>query len=1040
MRKAFLLLLAVTVSVWTVQAQSAASYVSRNIAGAFPLGDGGPATSALLEAPQAVAADSNGTLYIADAGNGVIRRVLRGVITSVAGYSGYIYDLKLDSAGNLYVAGGNYAYKITPAGKVSIVAGNGSTGTFTGDGGPATSAGFYGIYALAIDSSNNLYLCDANNNRIRKVTPDGIVQTIAGGNGKGSVGDNGPATSALLNYPRHLAVDAGGNVYVNDYNNNRVRKISLDGIIKTIAGSGVCCASPDGGLASNAFLYTGPVTTDPSGNVYIFDFFSNRIRRVSPDGILQTYAGDGKEGFAGDGDSATLARFSGVAGLGTDSLNNLYIVDSNNERIRVVSTGGGITTIAGRSHFNGEGGPATAALLHRPQGVVQTADGTIYFTDTANHRVRKIAPDGKISTIAGTGDPGYSGEGSPATQANLYFPDALAIDGAGNLFVVDQNQLRVRKINAAGVISLVAGNGRAAYSVDGSGALLSGFGYIAGIAVDSAGNVYVSEQVANRIKKITPAGGMSTYAGAAVNGDTSGLGFGGDGQSAGQAVFAYPGPLALDSAGNLYIADTLNFRIRRVSPAAGTVTTIAGTGKCCYAGDGAKATAAQVSPSGMAADANGGLWITDSLGIRYIGADGNINRIAGGTGFGFGGDDFSANANTRYNYPTGIALNSAGEVIVADTSNSRIRKLQPNDPTRMDIVSGNNQTGTTGIALNAFIVKLTGKAGLPPAGVPVTFVVTAGSADLSLKTASTDISGQSGIAATPTKAGSLTVTATAGAFSAVFTATITDPVVTPPPPPADLPVISPGGIGQNGFSVPAVQTVSTGAITTIYGSNFMAAGSAPQVNTVSGGTLATKFAAICVTFGGVKAPIFAVAATQITVAVPAVAAGTVAVQVLRNCGDAGELKSNILTATAASASPEFLYLSTAADGKNPVAAVTTDGLFVAAPGSIPGANLRAAKSGDILVVYALGLGATDPAQAVGVPAAGIASVTLPVGITIGGVPLAASDILYAGVSPSFIGLYQVNLRVPAGIASGNQPMVIQIGSNQSPTGGYLTIQ
>jgi uncharacterized protein (TIGR03437 family) len=1025
-------------SAWAVYAQSS-SYVSRNLAGAFPLGDGGPATAALLETPQAVAADSNGTVYIADAGNGLLRKISRGVISSVAGYTGYIYDLKLDSAGNLYIAGGNYLYKMTPSGTISTVAGNGSTTTFTGDGGPAKSAGFSGIYCVAPDSANNLYVCDTNNNRIRKITPDGIVRTFAGGNGHGYGGDGGSAVSALLDHPRHVAVDADGNVYVNDYNNNRVRKISLDGTIKTIAGSGTCCSSPDGGLATNAFLITGPVTTDPSGNVYVFDFWSNKVRRVSPTGILQSYAGDGKEGFAGDGDFAPAARFSGVAGLGTDSANNLYIADSTNERIRLVSSSGSVSTIAGRGHFAGDNGLATSAILHRPSGVVQGADGTIYFTDTANHRVRKVSLDGKIATIAGTGDPGFGGDGGPAAQAVLYFPDSLAMDASGNLLVVDQNQRRVRKITPAGVISTVAGNGNLAYSVDTSGALASGFGYITGIAVDSAGNIFLSEGAANRVKKVTASGGLQTYAGTTANGGPSGIGFAGDGGPAAQAVFASPGPLAVDASGNLYITDELNYRIRRVDASTTTITTVAGNGKCCWAGDGGKATSAAVDPYGLAADTNGGLWISDPLGIRYLGRDGTISRVAGGADSGYAGDDAAATPSTLYNYPGGIALNAAGEILIADTHNSRIRKLQPNDPARMDLVSGNNQTGTTGVALNAFVVQLTGKAGIGAAGVPVAFKVTSGSADLSTGSSPTDIGGQAGISATPTKAGTLTVTATAGALNVVFTATIKDPAIVPPPP-TNQPVISPGGIGQNGFSVPAVQTISTGAITTIYGSNFMSAGSAAQVNSVAAGQLSTKFAGVCVTFGGVKAPIFGVAATQITVEVPAVAPGAVDVQVVRNCEEVSEAKSNILSVTATPASPEFLYLSTAADGKNPVAALTAEGAFVGVAGSIPGANLRPAKAGDVLVVFALGLGATDPAQVVGTPAPGAASVSLPVSITIGGVSLTAQDILYTGVSPSFIGLYQVNLRVPDNVPSGNQPMVIQIGANRSPTGGYLTIQ
>ena len=262
---------------------------------------------------------------------------------------------------------------------------------------------------------------------------------------------------------------------------------------------------------------------------------------MSPTGILQSYAGDGKEGFAGDGDSAATARFSGVAGLGTDSQRNLYIADSNNERIRVVTSVGGVSTIAGRSHFAGDGGPAAAAVLHRPVGVVQTSDGTIYFTDRANHRIRKIANNGMISCIAGTGDPGFSGDGGPALQANLYFPDSLAVDSSGNLLFVDQNQRRVRKITPAGIISTVAGNGNLAYSVDGVGAMFSGFAYITGIAVDGAGNMYLSEEAANRVKKVTPVGGMITYAGTTANGAPSGLGFAGDGQAATQRRLGQPG-------------------------------------------------------------------------------------------------------------------------------------------------------------------------------------------------------------------------------------------------------------------------------------------------------------------------------------------------------------------------------------------------------------------------------------------------------------------------------------------------------------------
>jgi len=1009
--------------------QSASSYVSRTIAGIFPIGDNASATNALLEVPQAVTVDANGNTFIADAGNGLIRKVSRsGIITSVLGYAGYAYDLKADAAGNLYIAGGNYAYKLTPAGVLSTIAGNGSF-SFTGDGGPATSAGFNGIYAIAVDSAGIVYICDTNNHKVRKVGLDGTVSTIAGGGAKGFAGDNGPAANSLLNYPRDIAIDAAGNIYINDYYNNRVRKISsADGKITTFAGSGICCSSPDGGLATGAFLSTGPVTADLNGNVYIYDYQTSKVRKVSSSGILTTFAGDGNEGFAGDGSAPTSARFSNVSGLGTDPQGALYIADTNNERIRMVSNGL-ISTVVGRSHFGGDGGPATGAFLHRPHGVVTAPDGTIYFTDTVNHRVRRIGTDGKISTIAGTGDMGFSGDNGPAASAMLCYPDSIARDSAGNIYFVDQEQLRVRKITPAGIISTVAGNGTLAYSNDTRGALGSGFAYITGIALDSDGNLYLSEEENGKIKKIVPTGGMTTFAG------TGGIGFGGDGGPALSAVFLTPDALAIDGK-TLYVADGFGQRIRKIDLISGNISTVAGNGSCCNSGDGGPAIQAKIDPLGVVGDGKGGLWFTDGAGVRYVAADGTISRISGAFLPGFAGDDAPANGATAYSNPMGIALAASGDVILADTDNSRIRKLQVNNPTRMDIVSGDKQTGTTGTALNAMVVKLTGSTGVAAGGVSVNFAVTAGTADLSAKASVTDVNGQAGISATPTKAGTLTIAATFGTFTATFTATIADPVK--PPPATDIPVIAQGGIGQNGFSVPAVQAVSAGAITTIYGSNFTDAAAPPTINTLANNQLGTLAGGVCVTFAGVKAPIFAVAATQITVEVPAVAPGSVPVQVLRNCGAANEQKSNVLTVTAQAATPEFLYAQVNADGHNPVAAVGTDGLYIAPPSAVTGARL--AKAGDVLVIYALGLGATDPPLTTGVPPAGAAQVTPPVTITIGGVTLPAANIIYVGVTPGYIGLYQINLQVPSGIPSGNQPIVIQSGAAQSPPGAYLAMQ
>ncbi len=999
--------------------QNLGGYVTRTIAGVFPLGDGGPATSALLETPQAVAVDAGGNMFIADSGNGVIRKVARGVISTLPGYTGYAYDVKLDTAGNLYIAGYSRVYKLTQAGVLTTVAGNGNYDS-TGDGGPATAAAFKGIYSIALDSANNLYIADYGNHKIRKVTAaDGIVRTFAGTGARAYGGDGAAATGALLNYPRYVAVDGSGNVYIADSNNYRIRMVGSDSIINTIAGSGTtCCNSPDGGLATSAFLSLGPMAADRTGNVYFWDYVTSRVRMVSG-GILSAFAGTGKDGFAGDGSGAAGARFSGVSGIATDSANNVYIVETNNERVRVI-TGGMINTVAGKAHFGGDTGPAATALLHRPQGVAVAADGTVYFTDTVNHRIRKIATDGTISTIAGTGDLGFSGNGQPATSALLAFPDRITIDSSGNLFFVDQSGFRVRKISTSGTITTVAGNGNCCYSNESGSALNSPFYYIEGIAVDGSGNLFLSEEYANKIKKVTPSGGLSTYAGTGV------YGYGGDGQQALRAQMRDPTDLAVDGVGNLYINDTYNYRIRKVDTL-GVITTIAGNGNCCASGDGGPATAAAVNANAMAADSAGGLWFVDYIGVRYVARDGTIARVAGGSALGYGGDDAPSGPASLFYYPRGIALAGAGDLIVADTTNSRIRKLQPNDPVKMDIVSGNSQAGVTGTALKALIVKVTGRAAFPVPAMKVTFQVTAGTATLSAPSTVTDAAGQAGIAVTPTKAGALTVTATAGSLTATFTATVTDPVA-PPPACSPQPVIaSVNSLGDFGGAT----TFAPGSWLEIKGTNLAASTRQWGGGDFTGAIAPTSLDGVSVTIDGNKAFVGYISPTQINVQAPGdTATGDVQLTVT-----AGSCTSATTTVTEATIAPGLLAPSSfKVNGTQYLVALFPDGVFVGNANLISGAAFRPAAPGDTITAYGIGFGPVNPSSSPGLIASGLNSVP---NLTIG-FGATAAKILYGGLVPGIIGEYQFTFVVPS-VADGDYPIVFQVGSTIAAQTVYLTV-
>ena len=343
---------------WSTFGQSYMIYTLAGNGTAGLSGDNGPATGAELFQPLGVALDSAGNLYIADSDNMRIR-------------------------------------KVSSTGVITTVAGNGTPG-FSGDGGPATSTGLNYPSGVALDSAGSLYIADAGNNRIRKVS-NGVITTVAGNGAQGFGGDGGPATGAQLFVPAGVAVDSAGSLYIADAGNNRIRKVS-NGVITTVAGNGAQGFGGDGGPATSAQLFVpAGVAVDSAGSLYIADAGNNRIRKVSK-GVITTVAGNGTLGFGGDGGPATNAQLYGPEGVAVDSAGNIYIADMDNNRIRKVSNGV-ITTAAGNGTqgFSGDNGPATSAELYRPEGIAVDATGNLYIADTWNNRIGILTPTGSCT-------------------------------------------------------------------------------------------------------------------------------------------------------------------------------------------------------------------------------------------------------------------------------------------------------------------------------------------------------------------------------------------------------------------------------------------------------------------------------------------------------------------------------------------------------------------------------------------------------------------------------------------------------------------
>ncbi len=510
------------------------------VAGTAGYNDNVTALQATFNTPEGIASDTNGNLYVADTYNNVIRYINASTLivstfagTGQLGNSGdggpavdatmqQPFGVTLDGQGNVYISDTVNAVvrKVDSSGTINLIIGSYTWG-FSGDGGPALQATMSNPFQIAVDSSGDVWMTDYWNNRIRFYNNNSAsaayltLNTIVG---NGSVYDGGPATQASLHFPRAPKIDASGNLFITDTQNNLIREVNSSGDINIVAGGILPCphgtdSCGDGGAPTSASLQTPRgIAFDNSGDLVILDTYDSRVRIVT-NGTISTIAGNGTYGFSGDGGPATSAELGYPWAAGYDAKGNLYILDAFNNRVRMVDTNGNISTVVGSGAvgcgaggFSGDGGPATKATLNCPLGLDVDAAGDLFISDYYNFVIRRV--DGTthiITTIAGTpGTPGYSGDGGPATAATIAYADRVSVNAAGNLFISDSGNNIIRRVDAAtGIIETFAGNGKFAFAGDGGPALSASFASPTGVVVTNAGDLYVGDLFNNRVRKVT---------------------------------------------------------------------------------------------------------------------------------------------------------------------------------------------------------------------------------------------------------------------------------------------------------------------------------------------------------------------------------------------------------------------------------------------------------------------------------------------------------------------------------------------------------
>jgi uncharacterized protein (TIGR03437 family) len=381
-----------------------------------------------------VIVDPAGTLWIADSGNHRVRKLVQNSITSVPGNG---RDLAFDTNGNVLQVSGGFLQRLMPNNTLVTLVGDVSF-SFHGDGGPATNAALNGPISVAVDAAGNVWVADFLNYRVRRIQPNGFISTVAGN-----------TFADALQTPAAIALDSAGTLFIADRALNVIRRLPVNGSLQVFAGSDSAGNAGDGGPALQAQLH-GPngLTVDGFGNLIISDTGNSRVRKVMPSGNIAAFAGTNVQGYSGNFSNALDAQFVAPTGLCTGPGGVVYIADSGNHMLRRVTVDGTISAVAGVGFqgYTGDGGPALSARLNLPRGCAVDSAGNIFIADAGNHAIRMVTADGAISTIAGNGTPGFSGDGGPASQALLQTPYSVAVDTQGNVFVADTGNNRVRRL------------------------------------------------------------------------------------------------------------------------------------------------------------------------------------------------------------------------------------------------------------------------------------------------------------------------------------------------------------------------------------------------------------------------------------------------------------------------------------------------------------------------------------------------------------------------------------------------------------------